>query len=332
MKRFLATTAIVTLMLTAFAGCSKDKDKENENLTPTVSTDQNGESEPSHIALGGYFTKENTSLVISYTTEGWKANGIRFSDEEGTEASVFSGSLTHSEGPNLVYEENGEKLTFTFSVDSMKVTADQGDTYAAFAGEYQRMDDNIVSETVSVVPASGSTLELLGRIAVAYYMMAEETTTDFTLELSSVAFDNNYMLSFLTSYAELFLIEKADAFPEISTEYLLCALTEEELNNILLTATAGDFDAADLSTEGSDIVLKDGVYYLPCHGEYAGGLASRYTDADPEELSDRLVLEAAIVKKDGTRSDITMTLSTSENTNAGTAGIQIDSVTYASAE
>ena len=116
--------------------------------------------------------------------------------------------------------------------------------------------------------------------------------------------------------------------PEVSDKYLCYQFASKDLNNLLLAATAGKFGVADLSLTGSDIELKDGSYYVPCPGAYAGGVASHYTDEDPTKLTDTLVLEASAVKIDGTRYDLEMTISSSANKALTATGVQINTVTY----
>lgn len=338
MKRFIATTTIVTLMLASFAGCSKkEKEKENNtNGTPTVSTQENSSENKSdlsgnYITLGGYFTRENVNLSIFISDTGWYVNGVLFPKEDSA-AVILSAPLTYDQGTSLIYSENGEQLTFTFTEAAMTVTADKGQTYAGFAGEYKRSGNNTVAQSDSVSPASGSTLELLGRVALTHYVTKNEGASSLTVDIASDSFDNEYLINYIVTYADLFLADKALPVPDISSEYLCYGFSKEELDNVLQVATAGTYDTSKLSLTNSEIVLKDDVYYVPCRGNYAGGLATRYTNADPEEISEQLILECAIVKKGGTRYELTMTLATSENTKIGTAGIQIDSVSYESAK
>lgn len=339
MKRFFATTAIVTLMLASFAGCSK-KEKENENTpsaTPTVSAGQNGSEQNSEtstelIVLGGYFVNDHASVNIFPSEGAWKVSGILYPQTEGDSPVFLSAPLTHEQDVKFVYSSDEDKLTFTFAKDSMTVSSDKGTTYAGFAGEYKRTQNTTEPESESVILANGSTLELLGRIAATHYMINSEGVETSTLNLATTSFDNDTMLKFVVAYADLFLAGEAQPVPEISTEYLLYAFSESALNDLLLTATAGTFNISKLSVADSDITLKDGTFYVPCRGDYAGGLATNQTEADPDEVKEHVALEAAIVKKDGTLYNIEMTLSTSENAKAGAAGVQIDSVTCKTAK
>lgn len=329
MRRLFATTAIVTLMLTAFAGCSKGKEKDTEtNATPTVSVTQDDyitvEDDGSYIALGGYFTRDNANLTIYIADSGWMINGVLFPEDDKTSTLVLNGPLTYTEGTDLVYDNGSDKLTFTFAEESVAVTADKGTTYSAFAGEYKRSEDTAASD--SAIIKSGTTVELLGRIAAAYYVTTGDAATDFTLDLSATTFGNEFLCNFITAYTDLFLANQATVYPEVSTEYLCYAFSKADLDNVLLAATVGTYNASKLSTEGTDIVLKDGVYYVPCRGNYAGGLTGDVSDI--ESVDGQLVVNATVAKKDGSRHDVEMTLSVSENSKAGTAGVQVDSVSY----
>lgn len=335
MKRFIATTAIVTLMLTSFAGCSK-KEKENENNpngTPTVSANQNDSEQGSDITsdiipLGGSFTNDNASLNIYLSEGSWRVSGILFPQKDEDSALILNGPLTHDQGVNFIYSTDNDKITFTFAKDSMTITVDKGTNYSGFAGKYRRIDTTTEPESGSVTLTNGSTLAFLGRIAAAHYMTRSEGVETSTLNLSTTSFTNDDMLKFVVTYADLFLAGESQPVPEISTEYLFYAFSEDDLNNLLLAATAGTFDISKLSVADSDITLKDGTFYVPCRGNYAGGLATSQTTVDPDEVNEQIELEATIVKKDGTLYNIEMTLSTSENAKAGAAGIQIDSVAY----
>ncbi|MGN1084929.1 MAG: hypothetical protein ACI4QX_07985 [Lachnospiraceae bacterium] len=337
MKRFFATTAITALLVASLSGCSKEKNPgENNTDAPTGTVNQNGSEDNSdinaeYITLGGYFLRDNANLTIFISDSQWRVNGILFPEETGAAPLILSSTLTYTEGLDLVYSENGEEMTFTFAANSMTIQAKEGDTYAAFAGTYRRVDEP-VAEAGTVSPKSGSTLELLGRIAATHYMAKTEGIPACTFDIAANSFDNNYMVKFVLAYADLFLSAEALPLPEISDRYLCYAFPEEELNKLLLTATAGTFDTADFDTANTDIVYKEGIYYVPCYGNYACGLATSYTGADPEVISERLLLEAVISKMDGTRYDIEMTLSTSENTAIDTVGIQINSVTYEMSE
>lgn len=333
MKRIFIITTIAALLLLSFAGCSK-KNKTGNDLTPTGSVDPNNpgnDDDPNasvdFITLGGYFSRDDANLVIFISNNGWNVNGILFPKDENASPLILSGPLTYKEGLDLNYSKDGEEITFTFAKNSMTVKTTKGNTYTAFDGSYKR-EEEIVAADGSIPPKSGSTLELIGRIAVTHYMAQAEGIPACTIDLSSGSFDNAYMTEFTLKYADLFLASEAVPAPEISVDYLYYAFSETDLNNLFLTATAGKFGTNGFETAGSDIVYKDGTYYIPCYGNFAAGLATSYTAADPDVISDRLLLEAAVTKKGGGRYDMEMTLSTSENAGLGAAGIQINSVTY----
>lgn len=325
MRRFLATAALAALMAATLAGCSKKENTTEE--VPTVTSAPNGVegSSAEYIALGGYFTREDANLTIYISESGWRVIGMLFLKDSSSPL-VLNAPLSYTTGTDMIYEADGEKLTFTFAADSVKVTSTTGTAHAAFAGEYRRTDEDTASGLV--VPENGSAPALLGRIAAAYYIVTSEDATDYTLDLSATILGNDFLCSFITAYADLFLANSATVYPEISSEYLCYAFSKTNLDNVLRAATAGAYDSDSLTTEGTEIVLLDGVYYVPCRGNYAGGLTSAPT---PEQENGALTLEAVIAKKDGSRLTVTMTLSTSENAAAGPAGIQIDSVTYKTA-
>ena len=329
MKRFFALTAVTTLMIASFAACSKDKpDNDNAQTTPTSAPEDlviSGD-DSDYIALGGYFTGENTSLSVFISGSSLYVNGILFQEDDSSPL-ILTGPLSFSEGTSFVYTKENDQLTLTFAADSMTITVDKGDTYTAFSGKYNRTN-NTVAESGSVVPKKDSALESVGRIALTYYMSGGEGSSTYSFDRTSAAFDNASMLKFISIYADLFLTGEAEPVPDVSAEYLCYAFTEAELNNLLLAATAGAFTVENLSVTGSDIVLQNGIYYVPCPGTYAGGIASSYTDENPEMLAENLLLDAVVIKIDGTRYDMEMTVSTSRNEAAGTAGVQIDSVQY----
>lgn len=335
-RRTLAATTIAALLLSSLAGCSKKKDPDQETpATPTGAISQNnpgGDSDTSfdYIILGGYFLREDANLTIYVSDNGWYVNGVLF-PKDSTSPLILTGPLTYQAELDLVYSQGGDELTFTFAKNSMTIKVNKGSAYTAFEGSYQRTEQT-AAESSSVSPAKGSALALIGGIAAAHYMAKAEGIPACTIDLYGASFDNAYMAKFLLAYADLFLASDAVPVPEISTSYLFYTFTEADLNNLLLAATAGTFGIGSFDPSGSDIVLKDGSYYIPCRGSYAGGLATSYTNADPDVISEHLLLEAAISKIDGTRYDIEMTLSTSESTEAGAAGVRLNSVTYKLAE
>lgn len=335
MKRLLTITAVATLLLTSFAACSKDKEKDNDTQTTPAVTQQPGVSSndndltmesDGYISLGGYFTKGNTNLVIYISDSGWNINGVTYSDGADTPL-ILNGSLTYNEPLDLVYAADGQELTFTFAEDSVTAVVNKGDTYKAFAGTYKRQT-NTVAESESVVPKNGSVLETLGRIAVTYYVTAADGASSYTFDAASATFDNAFMTDFIVNYTNLFLSGNVNVYPEISTDYLCTTFEAAALDALLQNASAGTFTAKDLNLTGSEIVLKDNIYYVPCRGLYAGGVTSSYTDDNPASIAETLILEGTVVASDGTRSDFEMTLKTSANAKAGATGIQIDSVNY----
>lgn len=335
MKRLFALLAIFTLLLTTAVACSKDN-PDSPDTTPSVSEGEDNtitldelnsfKNDPGYIALGGFFSREDTNLSFFISGSRLYVNGIMFPDG-ATSPLVLTGPLTFTEETDFVYEQDGDKLTFTFAPEHVDIKVDKGSTYTPFAGKFDRTSRE-VAETGSIVPKSGSALEYVGRIALAYYMLNAEGSATYNFDATAASFDNATMVKFVSLYADLFLTGNAEPMPEVSDKYLCYKFSSEDLNKLLLAATAGKFGVADLSVTGSDIVLKDDAYCVPCPGTYAGGVASNFTDEDPKEINENLVLEAGVVKMDGTRYDLEMTLSTSANEALTATGVQINSVTY----
>lgn len=334
MKRLFTMTALATLFVFSFAACSKDKDKENNAQTSPAVTQQPGTSSEDNafsaegegfIALGGYFTKDNTDLVIYISDGSWHVNGVMHNT--GTSPLILTGPLTYQEPLDLVYSSDGQELTFTFAENSVTAVAGKGDTYQAFAGTYQRQTDTI-ADSESVVPSEGSVLETLGRIAVTYYVTAADDASSYTFDAATATFDNAFMTDFIVNYTNLFLATDVAVYPEITTQYLCSTFEADTLDALLQNASAGSFTVRDLDLSESEIILKDGIYYVPCRGLYAGGISSSYTDSNPENIAETLLLEGTVVDINGKRSVFEMTIKTSANAAAGTTGIQLDSITY----
>lgn len=335
MKRLFALMAIFTLLLTTAVACSKDN-PDSPDTTPSASDGEDNtitleelnsfKNDPDYIALGGFFSREDTNLSFFISGSRLYVNGIMFPDNTKTPL-VLTGPLTFTEETSFVYEQGDDKLTFTFAPEHVDIKVDKGSTYTPFSGKFDRTSRE-VAETGSIVPKSGSALEYVGRIALTHYMVSGEGTASYSFNAATASFDNATMLKFISLYADLFLTNSAEPMPEVSDKYLCYKFASEDLNNLLLAATAGKFGVADLSVTDSDIVLKDGVYCVPCPGTYAGGVASNFTDEDPKEINENLVLEAGVVKMDGTRYDLEMTITSSANEALTVTGVQIDSVTY----
>ena len=325
MKRFLALLLLATLVMTSFTACSKKKSKENTGDTtgkPATTNAPNNGSLSSYISLGGYFRNDNVSMNIYLTTEGWKISGI---SSKGADSPlvILAGDLTHKEGTELVYSKNNDEVSFVFAEKAMTVTVNKGTTYSDFAGTYKRIAEE-TAEKESVSPKSGSTLELLGRVALTHYVTKCDGIEAASVIISEINLDSASMVKFLIAYADLFLVNDADIYPEISDKHLTVALTKDQVTAILSAATDGAFSVDKLDVSGSDIVIKDGTYYLPCFGAYAGGIATRYTEADPAEIPAQLVLDAGVNKIDGTNYYMDMTLSTVTKDGI----VHLDSVSY----
>lgn len=339
MKRLFVLFALSTLLLTTCVACSKDN-PDTPDTTPSVSDDEENtitleelnsfKNDPDYIALGGFFSRDDTNLSFFISGSRLYVNGIMFPDDTKTPL-VLTGPLTFTEGTDFVYEQGDDKITFTFAPEHVDIKVDKGTTYTPFAGKFDR-DSREVAETGSIVPKNGSALEYVGRIALTHYMVSAEGTPSYSFNAATASFDNATMVKFISLYADIFLTNSAEPMPEVSDKYLCYKFTSEDLNNLLLAATAGKFGVANLSVDGSDIVLKDGAYCVPCPGTYAGGVASSFTDEDPETINENLVLEAGVVKMDGTRYDLEMTITSSANEALTITGVQLDAITYKTVE
>lgn len=325
MKRFVALLLIATMAMTSFAACSKKKsgDKSTNTTGRPVATGKPSSGDlSSYISLGGYFRNDNVSMNIYLTTEGWKISGVS-SKGAGTPLVILSGDLTHKEGTELVYTKDSDEVSFVFDEKSMTVKVNKGTTYSDFAGTYKRLAEE-TAEKESVSPKSGSTLELLGRVALTHYVTKCDGYPKATVTISEINLDSASMVKFLVAYADLFLVNDADVYPEVSDKHLTVTLTKDQVASILSVATDGAFSVEKLDVSGSDIVIKDDTYYIPCFGKYAGGIATRYTEADPAEIPAQLILDAGVNKIDGTNYYMDMTLSTV--TKDGT--VHLGSVSY----
>lgn len=310
-KRFLAFLLLATLVMTSFTACSKKKSGDKNNAptgAPTATETPSSGNLSGYISLGGYFRNDNVSMNIYLTTEGWKINGI---SSKGVDSPlvILTGNLTHKEGTELIYSENNDEVSFVFTEKAMTVKVNKGTTYSDFAGTYRRIAEE-TAEKESVSPKSGSTLELLGQVALAHYVTKCDGIENASVVISEITLDSASMVKFLVAFADLFLVNDADVYPEISDKHLSVALTKDQVTSILSVATDGAFSVDKLDVSGSDIVIKDDTYYLPCYGAYAGGIATRYTEADPAEIPAQLVLDAGVNRIDGNNYYMDMTLST----------------------
>lgn len=328
-KRFLTIATVSVLLLTSFAACSKKENKEEENV-PTLTSAASENNTPTTtpvpevITMGGAFARENAYLSFGIVESSWKVSGYYFPEEEGAEPLVLSGLADFEGKAELSYTDDNNSLTFIFDVDSVKVTVDKGTDYAVFAGTYDRIEDES-STTIILTPEQDSEAEILGRIALTHYMVNAENT-EGVVDIATLKFDSAYMEKFLLAYADLFLVDKADFLPEVSDKYLCYTYTKDALDDLLLTVTSGAFDTAQLNITDSGIVSKDGNYYIPCQGKIAGGLT--VSSENQNAASGSISLGGVVAKPDGTRYDLTLTISTKENSSAGSVGIQITSVDY----
>lgn len=328
MKRFLTVATIAALLLTSFAACSK-KDNNEQGNDATVTSSVSGDSSenvtpvPDVVTIGGAFARENAYLSFGIVESSWTVSGYYFPEEEGAEPLVLSGTAEFEGKAELSYTDDNNSLTFVFAADSVTATVNKGTDYSAFAGTYARIETD--TSEIILTPEKDSEAEILGRIALTHFMV-DANTAEGTVDISSLKFTSDYMEDFLLAYADLFLVDKSDFIPEVSEKYLCYAFTKESLDELLRTVTAGTFDTAQFTVTDSGIVAKDDYYYIPCQGNIAGGLT--VADENQNPASGSFSLGGVVAKPDGTRYDLTMTISTKENSAAGAVGMQITSVNY----
>lgn len=314
--------------------CSKDEKNPDSTPTPSVSgevsennnpSSDTGRNESESIPLGGSFARDNTGLSFYIADSSWNVAGYYFPEDETTAPVILSGAVTVGDALDFLYSDENNEITFTFAAKSVTVAVTKGTSYKVFEGSYPRMNQTVQQPEI-LSPEKNSATELLGRIALTHYMLKVAGIPECTIDLAGTTFDQDYMEKFLLAYADLFLTSEAEFNPEISTQNLVCAVAKEDINNLLLTSTAGAFDASKLNTSAGTIVLKDNVFYIPCLGAYAGGLT--IDTNSQEDSSGALTLGGVVSKSDGTRYDIKMTLVTAKNSASGAIGIQITSVDY----
>ncbi|MBQ8549331.1 MAG: hypothetical protein IJ427_12600 [Lachnospiraceae bacterium] len=333
-KRFLTVATIATLLLTSFAACSQKKNNDTDTTpTPTGTVDIPLEGflsttttpSPDSIILGGYFDRENINISIYYT-DTWYINGIYYKDS--TSASRYlNGTLSHKDGAELIFTDDSNELSFVFTHDSMTIKANKGTDYSVFEGFYQRKEQAISTEE-AIVPTDGSALELIGRTALTYYMLAADGLLDCMIQLDEMEYNNEFATNFLLTYTDLFLVSKAEFSESISDRYLCYAFSEEELSKLLSAASNDRLNLKNLDFGDSTIIYKDNTYYVPCRGNYAGGISSRFTSGDPESIPALLILDGAVTKQDGTMYRMEMTLTTSSENAAEATGVAIQSIRY----
>ncbi|MDD5901636.1 MAG: hypothetical protein PUC73_12170 [Lachnospiraceae bacterium] len=343
-KRFLAITTISVLLLSSFTACSKSKDEKDTtpDATPTatasVSNDSSADEELTldtenaeieTISLGGTFSRANGGLSFFITEKGWEVSGYHFLADVTSSAGpvILSGTTTMGDGPVFLYSDEENEVSFTFSADSVTVAVTKGTAYQIFEGSFSRVAETEPQPEI-LSPKEGSSLELLGRVALTHYMLKAEGIPECMINLSEISFDNATMEKFLLTYTNLFLSTRASFFPEIA-DGIFCTITKDELNELFLTASAGAFDASAFDGTAADIVLKENTYYVPCNGTFAGGLTVE--TLDQALVSDALTICGVVGKADGTRYTVEMTLSTSEDVSSAT-GVRIDTVTYTLAQ
>lgn len=340
-KRILAVATISVLLLTAFAACKKDDPTpDTPDATPTTAvSDNSGDSTETvtqapeetetiieTIAFGGDFSRENGNLSFYIADGGWKVTGYHYGEDAAAGPIIINGATTMgTDGPVFLYSDEENEVSFTFAAKSLTVAVTKGSAYKVFEGTYQRMEQTAPAPEI-LSPERGSSLELLGRIALTHYMVKAEGLPECMINLSETTFDNAYMNDFLVAYGNLFLSTEVTIVPEISETSLVCGISKDALNDLLLTVSGGSFDVASFDGSAKNIVAKDDMYYIPCDGSYAGGLTVEKTDL--ELVSDALLINGIAAKNDGTRYDVAMSLTTVADSSAGSAGVRTNTVIY----
>lgn len=332
-KRIFALSTILVTLTFAFAACRKESrnDKQNTPPTPTGSVEISLDKlltttpSPDTIILGGYFDRENINISIYYT-DTWHINGIYYTDSASA-SKFLSGALSHKGGAELTYIDGSNELSFVFTNGSMTIKSNKGNDYSVFEGYYERKEQAISTEE-AISPKSGSTLEFIGRTALTYYLLEADGLLDCMIQPGQIEYNNNLMTNFLLIYTDLFLVSKAEFSENISDRYLCYGFSEDELGRLLSVASNGNFDLHDLNLTDSNIIYNDNTYYVPCYGNFAGGISSRYTSEDPDTIPKQLILDGAITKKDDTMYNIVMTLTTSNDTPLEAIDVNIESIQY----
>lgn len=337
-KRILTLATLSVLLVTAFVACSKDKDN-TPDITPTTSASENKndnnasdseKTELESITFGGDFARDNGNLSFYISDSGWNVTGYHSGNENSVAPVVINGAITLStNGPVFVYSDEENEVSFTYAADSLTVAVTKGTTYKIFEGTFRRMTQTTPAPEI-FYPEKNSSLELIGRIALTHYMTKTEGHSNCMINFSETTFDNAYMNDFLVAYGNLFLSSEVTIIPEVSETSLVCGISKDDLNDLLLTVSAGTFDVSDFDGSAKNIVAKNDMFYIPCDGSFAGGLVSE--KADPELISDALVMGGVVVKKDGIRYDVTMTLTTTKDSSTGKSGVRINTVTYTLAQ
>lgn len=325
MKRLFALMAVFTLLLTTAAGCSK-KDAPDGEVTPTASVSEDAtvtESPLSSISFGGTYVKDNISLAFGISNGSWNVTGF-LPNPEGS--LILKGAITIKELPTFTFTEDENTLTFTFDEKSVKVDVNSGTKYAGFAGNYTLDENSILGIPDVSEPEMSASLEQLGRIALAYYMITEKTATEFGMDLSASSFSTAYMQDFLLAYTDLFYAAEADFDPELFDKSLCYGYSPEDLDALLRNASYGKFSLEDFIAKDNVVKMKNEKYYVPCHGTYAGGLT--VTDKDVDAVVGTVTVTGNAADKNSALSAVEMTLTTVASTDEKTADILIQSMMF----
>ncbi len=333
MKRILALMAIFTLLITTAVACSKDKTKTDSNTTPTgqiSDTTQDSESSTDDtpikmesIMFGGDFARDNAHLSFGIADGAWTVSGYYLTDANASPL-LLSGTITSDELPVFTFSEADDELSFTFTTDSVVVKVNKGTKYTDFAGSYKRTSATAGSTEI-VSPEHGSSLEFLGRVALAHYVVGAEDSLEIGIDLSASSFDTAYMEKVVLAYTDMFLIFQAEAHPDIFDKYLCYAFTKEDFNRLLQEASFAKFTVDNFDLSKSVFKYQDGKYYVPCYGSNAGGLT--LPNAKQELVSDALLINGVVSKANGTRLNVEMTLTT-KSSEKGILDVLLESVNY----
>lgn len=321
MKRFIALFTIVTLLLTTAVACSKKK-TEDPGTTPSPDGEFSISEESTVISYGGTYVRDNIQLLFGISEGSWTVFGYLPSADGST---IIKGAITPKELPAFSFKEGNNELTFTFGEDSVKVDVNSGTKYSGFAGNYTRDTENILGVPDVAEPEMSASLEQLGRIALAYFIVSAKDLPEFTLDISASSFQATYMQDFLLAYSDLFFAAEAEFEPDIFANCLCYAYTADELDSLLRNASLGKFTLKGLMEANNVIKVQDDKYYVPCYGTYAGGLSALdSTDA----VVGTVKVMGNVAALDGKLASVEMTLTTVESTDANTEDIIIKSVQF----
>lgn len=335
MKRFFATLTVTTLLLFSLAGCSKKTPGSSQDTTPTPTAAVTQEADPTptaapdeefeasmdFISFGGYFIKDDASVSIYLDQGEWKFDAAYYSADSDSSA-VLSGVLAYEGLTDFKYSDAENELSFVYGKDCITIQALKGTAYTGLNGTYTLVPVIAPDETVS--PEEATAKELLGRIALTYYASLTDREEECTIEFMDAVYENQFMNDFVTAYTDFFLLSKAEMYPDFKERTPYYAFSKDALNDLLLTASAGTFGIDKFTPTEDGIIYKDDVYYVPCTAQLYGEVSVAAPEEGTTLPENQILLDGYFSISHDLRYDLEITLTTSENSAAGAAGIQID--------